>query len=345
MIHLERAQHILTSMGRGAADKLQEARRTSETILRKLLANSLDAVVVANRKIGKFKSQASIAGEREQATIHLERTQHILTSMGRGAADKLQEARRRSETILRELLANSLDAIVVANRKIGKFKSQASIAGEQATIHLERTQHILTSMGRGAADKLQEARRTGKTILRKLLANSLDAVVVANGKIAKFRSLLLVALKQMTVHLQRAQKTLTRLGRSVIDKPRRLQEVRSTKENDLRKLLANSLDATVVTDDDHRLVYANPKALDLFGVSELNMRKFTIETFLSHCQILELRRKWFAIRRDERYGNQRLATGRKLTSRRVYFCGQCYLSSRFIQIPERCSTWSYSVKI
>ncbi len=332
-IHLERTQHILTSMGRGAADKLQEACRSSKTILRKLLANSLDAMVVANGNIAKFKSQASIAG------------------VGRGAADKLQEARRTGETILRKLLANSLDAIVVANGKIAKFKSQASIAGEQATIHLERTQHILTSMGRGAADKLQEAcrsgktilrkllansldamvvangniakfksqasiagvgrgaadklqeaRRTGETILRKLLANSLDAIVVANGKIAKFKSQASIAGEQATIHFQRVQKTLTRLGRNAIDKPRRLQKARRRKENDLRKLLANSLDAIVVTNGDRRLVYANPKALDLFGVSELNMRKFTIDTFLSHCQIPELRRKWFAKRRDERYG-------------------------------------------
>jgi len=118
----------------------------------------------------------------------------------------------------------------------------------------------------------------------------------------KFKSQAVIALNKVTVHLQRAQKTLTRLGRSVIDKPRRLQEARRTSENDLRKLLENSLDAIVVTDGDHRLVHANPKALDLFGVSELNMRKFTIDAFLSHCQILELRRKWFVIRRDERYG-------------------------------------------
>jgi len=183
-----------------------------------------------------------------------------------------------------------------------KFKSQAYIALEQATVHLERVQHILASLRRGAADKLQEARRTSENDLRKLLANSLDAIVFANGKIAKFRLPLFIALKKVTVHFQRAQKTLTTLGRSVIDRPRRLQEARRTSENDLRKLLANSLDAIVVTDGDHRLVYANPKALDLFGVSELNMRKFTTDTFLSHCQNLELRRKWFAIRRDERYG-------------------------------------------
>jgi PAS domain S-box-containing protein len=169
-------------------------------------------------------------------------------------------------------------------------------------MHLGRAQHILTSMGRGAADKLQEARRTGETVLRKLLGNSLDAIVVANGKIAKFKSHASIAAEQATIHLGRAQHILTRLGGNFIDKPRRLQKARRRKENDLRKLVANSVDAVVITDGDRRLVYANPKALDLFGVSELNMGKFTIDTFLSHCQIQGLRRKWFAIRRDERNG-------------------------------------------
>jgi len=114
--------------------------------------------------------------------------------------------------------------------------------------------------------------------------------------------LLFAALKEMKVRLHRAQKTITRLGRSDIDKPRRLQ-ASSTKEDDLRKLLLENLDyAIALTNGDRRLVYANPKALDLFGVSELNVRKFCIDTFLSHCQILELRRKWFLIRRGERYG-------------------------------------------
>jgi PAS domain S-box-containing protein len=117
---------------------------------------------------------------------------------------------------------------------------------------------------------------------------------------------LFVALEKMTVHLHRAQKTLTGLGRSVVDKPRRLQ-ARRTKEDDFRKCLHSCHDATVVTDGDRRLVYANPKALDLFGVSELNIRNFTIDTFLSHCQILERRRKWFLIRRDERYGKCKIS--------------------------------------
>ena len=35
-----------------------------------------------------------------------------------------------------------------------------------------------------------------------------------------------------------------------------------------------------------RLVAANPKALDLFGVSETNLKKFTIDAFLSGNEIL-----------------------------------------------------------
>jgi PAS domain-containing protein len=115
----------------------------------------------------------------------------------------------------------------------------------------------------------------------------------------KFKSQASIALEQATVYLQRARRIFTRLRSGAADK---LQDARRAPANDLGKLLANSLDAIVVTNDDQCLVDANPKALDLFGVSELNMRKFTIDTFLSHCQILEVRRKWFAIRRDERYG-------------------------------------------
>ena len=126
-------------------------------------------------------------------------------------------------------------------------------------------------------------------------------------EIIKFSSQLFVASKEVTVHLRQALNTLTERGKNVLEKTQRLQEVRRARVNDLRKLLANSLDAIVVTNGDGRLVYANPKALDLFGVSELNMRNFTIDTFLSHCQILELRLKWFVIRRDERYGKCKIS--------------------------------------
>jgi PAS domain S-box-containing protein len=106
-------------------------------------------------------------------------------------------------------------------------------------------------------------------------------------QITKFRSGLFIAFEQMTVHLQRAENTLTRLVRSFAEKHRRLQEALREREDGLRKLLASSPDAIVVTNADHRFVAANPTALDLFGISEANMGKFTVDAFLPHEQILD----------------------------------------------------------
>jgi len=50
-------------------------------------------------------------------------------------------------------------------------------------------------------------------------------------------------------------------------------------------LLSSSQDAVVVTSVDHRFVAANPRALSLFGISERNMKMFTIDAFLSRRQI------------------------------------------------------------
>jgi PAS domain S-box-containing protein len=173
--------------------------------------------------------------------------------------------------------------------EITKFRSQLSNASEQVTVYLRLAQNALTRLGRSVADKprrLREALRAKENDLQRLLASSHDAIVVTNGKITKFRSQLSNASEQVTVYLRLAQNALTRLGRSVADKPRRLREALRAKENDLQRLLASSHDAIVVTNVDRSFVAANPKALDLFGVSETNMKKFTIDAFLSHSQFL-----------------------------------------------------------
>jgi PAS domain S-box-containing protein len=109
-------------------------------------------------------------------------------------------------------------------------------------------------------------------------------------QIAKLRSGIFIALEQLMVHLQRAQNTLTRLGKSVADKHRSLQEALRERENALRNLLASSRVAIVVTNSDRRFVAANPKALDLFGISEKNLPKFTIDAFLPLGQIIDFER-------------------------------------------------------
>jgi PAS domain-containing protein len=99
-------------------------------------------------------------------------------------------------------------------------------------------------------------------------------------EITKYRSQLFTVSEQATVYFRQAQNTLTRLGRTVADKPQRLQEALLARENDLRDLLVSSLDPIVVTDVTWRFVVANPKGQDLFGVSETNMRMFNIDAFI-----------------------------------------------------------------
>ena len=194
--------------------------------------------------------------------------------------------------------------------EITKFRSQLFAAFGQTTVYLQRTQNTLLRLARSIAEKrwrLQEALRARENDLRKLLASSLDAIVVTNGKITKFRSQVFAALGQMTVYLQRTQNTLLRLAGSIAEKRRRLQEALRAREDDLRELLASSLDAIVVTNGDRRFVAANPKALDLFGISEANMRKFTIDAFVPCGQILDFDGTGPPfIRPEERSGNCRI---------------------------------------
>lgn len=109
--------------------------------------------------------------------------------------------------------------------------------------------------------------------------------------ITKYGSQLSTALEQASVLFWRVRNTLTRLGRSVADKPQRLQKALQSRKNELRELLASSADAVVVTNADRSLVAANSQALDLLGLTGTNMKKFTIDVFLSRYQIQHFNRQ------------------------------------------------------
>ena len=297
--HFRQAQLTIARFGKVVADKVG-ARRPTREDLQKLIESCRDGIEAAKPKIAKARSQLSVGSAK--LSVYLRKSQQVLARLTSHAAGKLQEARRFSEPELQRLRAGSREAMVAANAKLGKFGSQLSVASEKAAVHFQRSQQALTGMAKEAGGKLHEASRARQDDLRKLQASSRDAIEIANGKLAKLGSQLYGALRQTTAPFQRAQGALASAGRSVIERPRRIQEARHAREDDLRRLLANSADAIVLTNDKRRLVDANPKALDLFGVSDSNMRNFTIDTFLSDCQILERRRKWFAIRRDEKYG-------------------------------------------
>src|SRR4029077_7858129 len=147
---------------------------------------------------------------------------------------------------LRTVLASSLDAIVVTSGKITKFSSQLFAALEQVTVYLRQALNSLTNLGRGALEKTRRLQETRRAIdLRKILASSLDAIVVTSGKITKFSSQLFATSEQVTVYLRQVLNTLANLGRGALEKTQRLQETR--RATDLRTVLASSLDAIVVT--------------------------------------------------------------------------------------------------
>ena len=167
-----------------------------------------------------------------------------------------------------------------------KFRAQFLIALEQVTVHLRQTQKTLTVLGSSVArsGRLLEALGAMSSRLRKFVAISRDVTVSTNAKFTRRAS---IGLEQLTVRLRRAQNAITRLGRRVASKPRRLEEALRASENGLRKLLASSPDAVLVTNAQRRFVAANPKALDLFGVSEAHIGRFTVDVFLSRDQILQ----------------------------------------------------------
>jgi nitrogen-specific signal transduction histidine kinase len=84
---------------------------------------------------------------------------------------------------------------------------------------------------------------------------------------------------------------------------RRWQEVLLERRGRVGHLLADSLEAVVVTNDKRRLLAANAPALALLGVSPKNLERFTIDAFLAAGELLQFERNGpFFLRGRERRG-------------------------------------------
>jgi len=226
------------------------------------------------------KSRSQFFNALEQMTGYVR--QRTLTRLGTSVARRLQEAVHAIKSDFRKLVAIPLHAAAVTVAAIGR---QVSIGLQHIAAHLRQAQNTPIRLGSSVFDKprrLQAALRAINSDLRKLVAIPLHAAAVTEAAIGRQ---VWIGLQYIALHLGQTQNTLIRLGRSVFDKPRRLQEVLRARENALRMSLASSLDAIVVINRRRHFVDANPKALDLFGISQANMGKFTIDAFLSRGQI------------------------------------------------------------
>ena len=81
--------------------------------------------------------------------------------------------------------------------EITKLRSQLSLVLEQMAVRVQRAWNALARLGRGAADKLEEARLASENDLRKLQASFQDAVDAINRKNAELRPHLALALEQV----------------------------------------------------------------------------------------------------------------------------------------------------
>jgi PAS domain-containing protein len=109
-------------------------------------------------------------------------------------------------------------------------------------------------------------------------------------RIARVSLSLLLVLENVSAHLQRMWDAIVGICFRVMKEPRRLQEALHERETRLQRLVTNSFDAIVVMNDERRLLVANPPALALFGVSEKNIDKFTIDAFLPYSRVPDFER-------------------------------------------------------
>ena len=319
--HLREAQNRLARLRKRIAEKRQKqaeerrARklqkppkelRAREDGLRVPEARPREGVVGAN-KITKVKAQPAAAPE--QWTAHLLQAHNPLAGLTRSIAEKpqkLPEEPRARENELRVPEARPREATVEVDRKISKVEAQPPAAFGQWTEHLLQAQNPLAGLTRSIAENPQkppEEPRTQENELRVPEARPREATVAANSEVTRAKGRVSSAIEHGATRLRRARKRLAGLGGNTVDKRQRGRQEVGARESQMGELLANSPDAIAVINGDHCFVTANQRALDLFGVSEKNLRKFNIDVFLFRGQIPDLHQNGsFFMGRPERHG-------------------------------------------
>ena len=98
-------------------------------------------------------------------------------------------------------------------------------------------------------------------------------------------SSLFLALENIELHFRHARDALFEFPSMVMRERRMLREAALKRRNRLQTLLTDSSDAIVVLNDDRCFLAANSPAFALFGISEKNLSKFSIDAFLPVSQI------------------------------------------------------------
>jgi PAS domain-containing protein len=156
---------------------------------------------------------------------------------------------------------------------IAKFRSQLSISWDHVSVRLRPAENVLDQLQRRVANWLQLVRQDFANDCRMLGVDSRRILITASETLTRLGSQVFAASRRVAMNFQNAQDT--------VSKPQGIRGSHGTSENELHNLMASSLDAVAVTDGNRRLIAANAKALELFGISEFNMRNFTLDAFVT----------------------------------------------------------------
>lgn len=231
----------------------------------------------------EIKSQLLV--ELKRVSGRLQRVKDTLDRWQSVTAERLRHVRYRSEDDLREELRT---AIMAANERITRLRSQVASGSKQVKPYFQKVQDTAVSLGKRAVDELEIARQEWPNRLRRIRIVSRGAADEVNERVSRLGLRLAGTSKMVAANLEMALSTITNWGRVIVDLPKRLRETRRARETDLRDLLARSVEPLAVTDESRRLVAANPSALDLFGISDFNMKHFTIDAFLAKAEIPDI---------------------------------------------------------
>ena len=170
---------------------------------------------------------------------------------------------------------------------IARFRSQLSISWDQASARLRPAENVLDQLLRRTAAWLRQVRQDFTNDCRVSGADARRVLIMANETLVRLGLEVFSASRHGTMKLRNAQNAASGGGRSIAFKPRGIKRSHGTGEKDLRNLMASSLDPVAVTDGNRRLVAANAKALELFGISEFNMRNFALDAFVASVELAD----------------------------------------------------------
>jgi len=294
---------MLARLRVGSEETLRKARSKSQKYWNLAEPHLQRAMLAAKEALRA--AQADIADGSKQAAMHLGKARVRLADFGRRAASRAVVARHEAEKYWNTARTGTQRAMIAANQTMGALRVEAAFRSRQAAVQLEKAQHALADAGRSTAARVGAARRGLENELDRVEASLRNAAVATTEKLTSVGSGVSDAAGRTAASMAGAGRVVASAVKNVIEKPRRLREARRAKEEELRELLVASGDGIVVTDDSRRLVVANSLALEMLGISEFNMRQFTIDAFVEHADQLAAERNGSTIEADETSRKQR----------------------------------------